>query len=288
LWCWPVIPMPRANTLCGDGFLLATARCRTGIRGRSEGEGFLLVRNDHFSRIADRYAAHRPGYPPALVDHLADIVPGTALVWEAGCGSGQLSVLLAERFERVIATDASAEQLAKARAHARVEYRREPAEACSLVDGVADLAVAAQAAHWFEIEAYYEEVRRVVRRTGIVALAVYGNVRVSAEIDAIIGRFYATALREHWPAERRYVEDGYASLPFPFEPIESPPFEMRAEWALAELLGYIDTWSAVRRLEAAGGGAALGALGAEIAEVWRDAEWRRTVRWPLTVRAGRV
>src|ERR1044071_2535923 len=99
---------------------------------------------DHFSHIASAYAAHRPTYPPDLVGYLARLAARRDVAWEAGCGSGQWSVLLAERFQRVIATDPSGEQLSQARSHPRVEYRRESAEASSLGDGTADLAVAAQ------------------------------------------------------------------------------------------------------------------------------------------------
>ena len=46
---------------------------------------------DHFSEVAAAYAAHRPTYPPALVDLLARLAPARRLAWDAGCGSGQLS-----------------------------------------------------------------------------------------------------------------------------------------------------------------------------------------------------
>ncbi|MBF3045820.1 methyltransferase domain-containing protein, partial [Pseudomonas aeruginosa] len=65
---------------------------------------------DHFSTGSANYAAHRPTYPARLVDELAALCPGTRLALDCGCGTGQLTVLLAERFERVVGTDASAAQ----------------------------------------------------------------------------------------------------------------------------------------------------------------------------------
>jgi SAM-dependent methyltransferase len=244
--------------------------------------------HDHFSQIATAYAAHRPTYPAAVVDLLAELAPRRDLAWDCGCGSGQLSVLLAGRFARVIATDASAEQIAKGRPHPRVEYRRASAEASGLPDAVVDLAVAAQAAHWFDLSGYYAEVRRVARPAAIVALLTYGMIRVGADVDPLIERFYHGVLGKHWPPERRHVEDGYRSLPFPFDEIPVPPLEMREQWALAAVLGYVDTWSAAWALERAEGRGPLEAFRRDLARVWGPAGTVRAVHWELTVRVGRL
>ncbi len=243
---------------------------------------------DHFSGRAAGYAAHRPVYPPALADFLAGAAPARELAWDAGCGSGQLSVVLAGRFARVIATDASAEQLAVAPPHPRITYRRAPAEVSGLPDGVADLAVAAQAAHWFDLPVYYAEVRRVARPGAIVALVTYGNMIVDDAVDPVIGRFYAQVLGRYWAPGRRHVEDGYRSLPFPFDECASPALEISARWALPHVLGYVGTWSAVRALEQTEGPAPLAAFAHDLARVWGPEETVRAVRWPLSLRVGRV
>jgi SAM-dependent methyltransferase len=243
---------------------------------------------DHFSQAAARYAQHRPSYPAALVDFLARAAPHRGLAWEAGCGSGQLSVLLGERFARVIATDASREQLTHATLHPNVEYALARAEASGVAAGVADLAVAAQAAHWFDLPAYYAEVRRTGRAGAVVALVTYDLVRIDPDIDCVIDRFYSQTLGSYWPPERRHVEEGYRSLPFPFEPIEAPPLEMRARWALADLVGYVGTWSAVRALVRAQGQAALVAFHQELGRAWGRESTIRAMRWRLALRVGRV
>jgi SAM-dependent methyltransferase len=244
--------------------------------------------HDHFSQVATGYAAHRPTYPAAVVDLLAELAPRRDLAWDCGCGSGQLSVLLAGRFARVIATDASAEQIAKGRPHPRVEYRRAPAEVSGLPDAVVDLAVAAQAAHWFDLSGYYAEVRRVARPAAIVALLTYGTIRVGVDVDPLIERFYHGVLGKYWPPERRHVENGYRSLPFPFDEIPVPLLEMREQWALAAVLGYVDTWSAAWALERAEGRGPLEAFRRDLARVWGPAGTVRAVHWDLTVRVGRL
>ncbi len=265
---------------------MTTSGRGSGGGGGDGGSGF----KDHFSQVAAAYATHRPSYPMALVDFLAPLAPARGLAWDAGCGSGQLSVLLAEQFERVWATDASDEQLAPVTAHPRVTYRRAPAEASGLADGVVDLATAAQAAHWFDLPSYYAEVRRVTRPGGVIALISYGVMTVDSDVDAVIRPFYHDVLGAYWPPERRHVDEGYRSLPFPFGELRPPipPFEIRLEWRLEEVIGYVGTWSAVWALERAAGPAPLEAFRRALARVWGAAELIRPVRWPLTLRVGRV
>jgi SAM-dependent methyltransferase len=243
---------------------------------------------DHFSAGADTYAAHRPVYPVALADFLAGAAPRRGLAWDCGCGSGQLSVLLGERFERVIATDGSAEQLARAAPHPRVEYRRATAEASSLPEASVDLAVAAQAAHWFDLPAYYAEVRRVARKGAIVAQTVYNLVEVNDAIDLAVRRFYADKLGKYWPPERRHVEANYATLPFPFERVPAPSLDMSATWTLRHLIGYMRSWSGVVAMEKALGPQPMAALERELEALWGPVGSSRVVRWPLTLRVGRI
>ena len=110
---------------------------------------------DHFSERSADYAANRPTYPPQLAGFLAEHSPGRTLALDCGCGTGQLSVQLAEHFAEVVATDASAAQIAAATPHPRVRYRVAPADASGLEPVSADLIVAAQAAHWFDLDAFY-------------------------------------------------------------------------------------------------------------------------------------
>src|SRR5207249_9493669 len=168
-------------------------------------------------------------------------------------GLGWHWVLVEVGFPGVIAPNASPDQNTRAAPTPSVPDSRAPAEACGLPQGVADLAVAAQAAHWFDLPAYYAEVRRVGRAGSLVALVTYGLVRVDHAIDHLVDRFYVDVLGSYWPPERRHVEDGYRSLAFPFQEIVTPHFEMQASWTLVDLIGYVETWSAVWALEQAEG-----------------------------------
>jgi len=238
---------------------------------------------DTFGRIAAQYAAYRPEYTPALADALAQRAPARALAWEAGCGSGQLSTLLGDRFERVVATDASAEQIAVARPHPRVEYGVAPAGQSGLVPASADLCVAAQAAHWFDLEAYNAEIRRVGRPGCLVALITYATTEVEPDVDAAFAELLAL-VRPHWPPNRRSVDRRYADLPFPFAEEPFPEVAMTARWTAAHLIAYAGTWSATLALMEAEGADVLSPVHARIREAWGSR--LRAVCWPLSVRAG--
>lgn len=241
---------------------------------------------DHFSTIAARYAAYRPRYPQALADALAERCERHELAWDAGCGNGQLSVTLAERFAHVIATEPSREQLAAATAHPRVEYRREPAEQSSLPPASVDLAVAAQAAHWFDWPRYVAEVERVARPGALVALVSYGILHVAGDVEPIVAHYYRDVVGPYWPPGREHVETGYRDLAWPWPTVEPPALAMTAEWTREELIGYVATWSATVKMTETAGPAPFEALGSSLAAVWPDQE-RRTVTWPLAIRLAR-
>ncbi len=242
--------------------------------------------HDHFSERAAAYARFRPNYPAALFAWLAEKSSDTRLAWDAGTGSGQAAVALAEHFDLVVATEPSAEQLAEARAHPNVIYRVGVEGVSGLEPATADLATAAQALHWFDLEAYYREVARVIRPGGLLAVWCYGLHRVNPEVDRVFDRFYGETVGPWWPAERAEVETGYRRLPFPYPEIDVPQFDMVARLDMAGLLAYVGTWSAVKRKHAATGADPIVEVSGELASVWGDPVMKREVRWPLSIRAG--
>ena len=243
---------------------------------------------DHFSGVAAGYASHRPRYPAELFDYLAGLAPRRGLAWDCAAGSGQATLDLASRFARVVATDASTEQIAAAPPHPRVEYRVARAEASGLADSCADLITVAQALHWFDLDRFHAEVRRVLVPRGVLAAWSYGTQRIEdPAIDQALQRFYGEVVGPYWPAERRIVETGYRTLPFPFDELPAPNFDLVASWPLPELLGYVRTWSATSRYRAARGHDPVVLLERELAPLWGSADEARRITWPLALRVGR-
>lgn len=244
--------------------------------------------HDHFSHVASRYADFRPHYPAALFDHLATLVPQSSTVWDCACGNGQATLDLAARFARVIATDASREQIASATAHPKIEYRVAPADQSGLPGRSMGLVTVAQALHWFDFDGFYAEVRRVLASDGVIAVWAYGVNRMEgAEVDQLVQEFYRQTVGPYWPPERKLVEAGYRAIPFPFTEITPPAFRMEARWTLEQLLGYFGTWSATNRCLKATGRDPIEPLRMALQRVWGDAHASRLVTWPLTLRVGR-
>ncbi|HEY3012570.1 MAG TPA: class I SAM-dependent methyltransferase [Gemmatimonadales bacterium] len=243
---------------------------------------------DHFSALAPAYASCRPRYPDELFAYLAALSHRHEVAWDCAAGSGQASIPLAQTFRRVVATDASAAMLDQAPRHPRVDYRVAPAEASGLDTRSVDLVTVAQALHWLEIDGFYAEAARVLVPGGVLAVWTYGNQLLDHEaMDLVLHRFYRDVVGPYWPPERRHVESGYRTLPFPFPELESPAFLMQERWTLPELLGYIRTWSATQRLCEATGRDPVDELMREMAPLWGDPALVRHVRWPLSLRIGR-
>ena len=242
---------------------------------------------DHFSGHAEEYSRHRPAhYPLALFEYLAGLAPSRERALDCATGSGQAACALGELFAEVIATDASPEQLARAKKHPRVEYRCEPAEATSVEAASCDLVTVAQALHWLRWEEFYAEVRRIAKPGGVFAAWMYPLMRVDDRVDEILRTFHDETVGEFWPRERGFVDSDYAGIPFPFRELEAPSFEMRCEWTAGEALGYVATWSAMQRARQACGRDPLDDIAVDLAAAWGGEA--RIVRWPLVVLAGRI
>jgi ubiquinone/menaquinone biosynthesis C-methylase UbiE len=243
---------------------------------------------DHFSRLAAQYAEFRPHYPRALFDFLARVSPSRKRAWDCACGSGQATVDLAERFDAVIGTDASAPQIKAARPHPRVTYAVARAEESGLDPDSVDLVTVAQSLHWFDLPQFYAEVQRVLHPGGVLAVWTYAVPRLNEpNLDRLLQTYYWDTVGPYWPPERRYVEDGYRSLAFPFPEIASPSLSMLESWSQAQFFGYLRSWSATARYVDARGEDPVAGLEAQVIPLWGDAQRTRTVSWPLSLRVGR-
>jgi ubiquinone/menaquinone biosynthesis C-methylase UbiE len=243
---------------------------------------------DQFSTIAGAYASYRPGYPDQLFAYLTSLCPRHELAWDCATGTGQAALPLARSFRRVVATDVSGTMLAKAPAHPNIEYRTASAEVSGLESGSVDLVTVAQALHWIPVGPFYAEVERVLVPGGVLAVWSYGNQTLGdPAIDRILRRFYYEIVGPFWAPERRHVETGYRTLPFPFPELQAPSFEMEQYWTMTELLEYVGTWSATQRYREVVGYDPLGTLAQELGPFWDTPASRRCIRWPLSVRVGR-
>jgi SAM-dependent methyltransferase len=242
-----------------------------------------------FSTVAREDADFRPGYPPELFAWLARVAPQRDAVWDCGCGSGQASTALAEYFAVVHASDAAPEQIAAARPHPRVAYTVAPAEHSGLPAALVDRVTVAQALHWFDVNAFYAEARRVARPGAVIAVWNYPRPRfVDAQLERHCLAFYNDDVGPYWPPARRHIEANYTTLPFPFEELPHPGFGLTLRWSIEQVLGYVSSWSATARYKKARGDDPVPLLRASLQGAWPGAGAIVEIRLPIGLRAAKL
>lgn len=243
---------------------------------------------DHFSRQASDYAKFRPSYPRGLFAFIAAQSPAGMPALDCATGNGQAALGLAEFFPKVIALDASADQIANAQPNDRVEYRVAPAEATGLPDGSCAAVTVAQGMHWLDLERFYAEARRVLVPGGVLAFWAYNYLRINPGVEAVLRHYHDEVVGLYWPPERKLVGHGYLDLPFPFEEIAHPEFEIETRWTFDHLTGYLRSWSATQRFAAARGTNPLDLIADDLGKAWGDPAQEYRAVWPLTLRIGRA
>jgi len=241
---------------------------------------------DLFSKDSKKYAAFRPTYPQALYDFIMKHVTKNGVAWDCASGNGQVAKDLSDRFDKVYATDHSANQIANAVQKDNIIYSVSPAERTSFAGKQFDLITVGQALHWFDIPAFFNEVRRVSKPGGVVALWGYSLVSINNTIDPVIRHFYTEVIGPYWDKERKLVDDQYKTVEFPFDKIEVPSFEFSFQWTFDELIGYLSTWSSVQKYIKQNQSDPVEQVIGDIRRLW--GEGRKKVSFPLFVLMGTV
>lgn len=127
-----------------------------------------------FGAQADAYDRGRPGWPVEAVDAVG--LPREATVVDLAAGTGKLTRVLAERFDRVLAVEPDAGMRAL-----NPGSLAGSAEAIPLEDASADGVFVAEAFHWFDAPTALAEIARVLRPGG--ALALLWNIPLNDLVD---------------------------------------------------------------------------------------------------------
>lgn len=241
-----------------------------------------------FETGSANYLSSRPVYPQSLVDYLANQCDRHSLALDVGCGNGQLSYLLASRFQKIIATDLSAEQISCAIPQERVIYKCAAAEHISADISDVDLIVAAQSAHWFNLTKFYSEVSRVSRAGTVLALVSYGVPVIEGDVGRIFNEFYWGDLHNLWPREREQVESCYRDIYFPFQEIAMPYIVIERKWTLSDLMGYVDSWSAVQLASEKHHVDIVSSFKEVIAKSWGNPNTSYSITWPINGRITKL
>lgn len=243
---------------------------------------------DFSSEYAAQYVVRRPQYPAALFDWLTDQSPTTQHAWDAGTGTGELAVPLADRFERVTASDGSADMLDNARPVPNVAYRHWPSETPELADDSVDLAVSGMALHWFDPEIYHPEVERVLRPGGLLVGLGFYFFEVGDGIGQLVQSWYEDQMTGFESPQLSLLREGFQNLHFPHDEIALPSFTMTESWSFHQLASFLYHWIVVKRAREAGVDA-LAELLPEVAARWPGGPDAPTeIAWPLFGRAATI
>lgn len=241
---------------------------------------------DHFSKQSSAYAQFRPHYPDAMIDCITALVNNRKTALDVATGNGQVARKLSARFQTVFATDISARQLENAVPLPNVTYKVEPAESTGFADVQFDLITVAQAVHWFRFDDFYREIYRILKPDGIFAVLGYGLFSTNPGSDQILKDYYHNIVGPYWDAERKYIDESYQTIPFPFDEIPTPKFQNQLSWPFEQLIGYLETWSATQHYKDANGSDPVDLIRAPLKKSWESGD--KQVFFPLLLRIGKI
>jgi ubiquinone/menaquinone biosynthesis C-methylase UbiE len=243
---------------------------------------------DLFSDRSDLYAKYRPTYPEALYHYILSFVEKRNHAWDCATGNGQAAGVLANYFEKVEASDISAAQLEKAVQKPNIQYHMAPAEHTPFPDDTFDLITVAQAYHWLSPKEFYKEATRTGKPNAVVAAWVYNLFQCEDQaVNQIVRHFYRDITLPYWDAARKYVEEGYKTVDFAFDPLPSREFSIQLRYTKEQFKGYLSSWSGVQAYIKKKGSSPLLLIENDLDRIWNDTE-QKEFHFPLALRIGRI
>lgn len=239
---------------------------------------------DLFSKQSDYYAKYRPSYPKSLVDYIVGFIDHKSSVWDCATGTGALAFELADYFTHVYATDISDSQLKYAKQKKNIYYSTSLAEKTSFSSESFDLITVAQAIHWFNFDEFYSEAKRVLKPNGWIVVLGYGKIEVNDQIDKLVHAFYDEMFSLRLSENRKYLDEHYRNIPFPFYEVETPVFSSEYFWSLDDFHGYLYSWSAVQKYMEEEDANPTIPLIAKLSSLWVD---KLQISFPIFLRIGR-
>jgi len=241
-----------------------------------------------YTDVSKQFKQFRPTYPSDLYDFVLSCVSNKDTAWDCGTGNGQVASILSNYFNNVIATDLCEAQIDNATLADNINYIVTKSENSTISENSVDLITSAQAVHWFDIENFYKEAKRVGRENAIIALWGYNRYRIDAVLDDIMDSFYSKFLDAYWhDTPRVFLANAYRTLPFDFEEIASPKLEIKVDWKLSQIEGYLETMSSVQEYIKENQHDPVPDLMQELMKEWHTDTYRE-VTFPIFMRVGKI
>ena len=148
-------------------------------------------------------------------------------------------------------------ELTKLLAGPNVVYKYGTAEKFPLADTSCDLITVAQALHWFNLDLFFEEVDRVLKSNGRLAVFGYGMCTIdNPELDALFQRYYLDTLGSskepgesgcYWDISRPLVDSGLEGIKFPYGTVIRKWETITKPTTLPDFVGYLSSFSAYEK-----------------------------------------
>lgn len=243
---------------------------------------------DLFSKQASLYAKYRPVYPPELFSYVLSFVREKNIAWDCATGNGQAAIVLAQHFSKVYATDISEKQLQQAALQENIVYSVAAAESTAFPDQTFDCITVAQAYHWLDFDAFHREVKRVAKPGAVLAIWVYSLVTCEdKELEELIRLYYHNVVGPYWDEERKFVDEEYTTVPFPYDELHPMKFSIDVQWTKEDLEGYLGTWSSLQHFIRANGYSPVPEFCRSVETIWQD-DGPRKFSFPVFLRLGRI
>jgi hypothetical protein len=242
---------------------------------------------DYFSDQSKIYATFRPTYPEDLYQFIFQHLKKRSTAWDCATGNGQVAQYLSKHFDQVYATDISQKQIDNAFTADNIRYSVSKAEQTTFPDAQFDLITVAQALHWINVDEFYNEARRTANPGALLAVWGYSLLTIDEEIDPLFLDFYHNIVGPYWDSARRLVEQQYAGIPFPFEQITTPVFNLTVQWDLRQFTGYLSSWSATQKYIQVKGHDPVAPFTKTLQKYWK-AETVKTASFPLFMKLGKI
>lgn len=173
---------------------------------------------------------------------------------DVACGSGQSTFYLKDTFKQIIGVDISNAQIQEANRKCRtqnignIQFRTGNGMELPIESESVDMVTVAQALHWLDIDMFFAECKRVLKRKGCLAVYGYGNIcLVNKGCNALLSTFYRNTLQGCWHDARRHIDEEYRSIRLPFSNTERVDMSMPYEASLDAFIGYVSSWSGYQK-----------------------------------------
>ena len=213
-----------------------------------------------FAGTAWHYAQYRPGYPKRFFDNIVDrfALDGTSRLLDLGCGTGQLTLPLAEHVAQAVGMDPEPEMLAEAARQAQaggvpnVAWTQGSSNDLPGSLGRFKLVTMGRSFHWMNREQVLTDLDRMVDDDGGLVIANDGclvrpTTRWQQAIEDLQSRFL--------PPETLRIPAGVPEpheailARSPFRAFDRTTYEYDRPWTIEQAIGYLYSTSLpLRRL----------------------------------------